>query len=115
MDIGMTLFEVMPNGERFHLSYFLGRASYAKDMTRRTLLKEGAISSIPFSSPRMFSRYLSKGSRLLLVLDINKNPFAQINYGTGKDVSAESIADAKVPLIIKWYNDSYVDIPVWKY
>jgi putative CocE/NonD family hydrolase len=115
MDIGMTLYEVMPDGRYFHLSYFLGRASYAKDMTRRTLLKEGAISSIPFSSTRMFSRYLSKGSRLLLVLDINKNPYAQINYGTGKDVSEESIADAKVPLKIRWYNDSYVDIPVWKY
>lgn len=115
MDIGMTLYEVMPDGTYFHLSYFIGRASYARDMTRRNLLKEGAISRIPFSSTRMFSRYLSKGSRLLLVLDVNKNPFAQVNYGTGKDVSEESIADAKVPLNIKWYNDSYVDIPVWKY
>lgn len=115
MDIGMTLYEVMPDGTYFHLSYFIGRASYARDMTRRNLLKEGAISRIPFSSTRMFSRYLSKGSRLLLVLDVNKNPFAQVNYGTGKDVSEESIADAKVPLNIKWYNNSYVDIPVWKY
>ncbi|SHG62585.1 hypothetical protein SAMN04488522_106291 [Pedobacter caeni] len=115
MDVGLVLYELLPDGTYFHLSYFLGRASYAKDMTHRNLLKEGEISSIPFSSTRMFSRHLSKGSRLLVMLDINKNPFAQINYGTGKDVSEESITDAKVPLKIKWYNDSYVDIPVWKY
>ncbi|MNY76490.1 hypothetical protein D3C86_2160900 [compost metagenome] len=78
-------------------------------------MKAGAINTIPFSSTRMFSRRLRKGSRLLVVLDINKNPFAQINYGTGKEVSEESIADAKVPLKIKWSTDSYVDIPVWKY
>lgn len=115
MDVGLVLYELTPDGQYFHLSYFLGRASYAQDITRRTLLKAGAINTIPFSSTRMFSRRLSKGSRLLVVLDINKNPFAQINYGTGKEVSEESIADAKVPLKIKWSTDSYVDIPVWKY
>ncbi len=62
----------------------------------------------------MVSRRLSKGSRLLITLDVNKNPFAQINYGTGKDVSDEDIKDAKVPLKIRWRNDSYVRIPVWK-
>ena len=59
----------------------------------------------------MTSRRLSRGSRLLVLLDVNKNPFAQINYGTGGDVSAESIADAKVPIRIRWYGDSYIDVP----
>lgn len=114
MDIGVVLYEVMPDGRYFHLSYFLGRASYAKDITKRKLLKIGQMESVPFSSTRMFSKRLSKGSRLLVVLDVNKNPFAQVNYGTGKNVSAENIADAKVPLKVKWYNQSYIDIPVWK-
>jgi len=34
------------------------------------------------------------------------------NYGTGKDVSDESIADAGEPLRVKWHNDSYVNVPV---
>jgi len=38
----------------------------------------------------------------------------QINYGTGRNVSDETIQDAKVPLEIKWYSDSYVDLPVWR-
>lgn len=45
---------------------------------------------------------------------IIKEPDIQIDYGTGKDVSDEVIADARVPLRIKWYGNSYVDVPVWR-
>jgi putative CocE/NonD family hydrolase len=112
MDIGVTLYEVMPDGELFHLSYFLGRASYAGNMSVRRLLTLGEEESIPFDRTRMVSRRLNKGSRLLVVLNVNKNPFAQINYGTGKDVSDEDINDAEVPLKVEWQNDSYVKIPI---
>ena len=114
MDIGMSLFEVSPDGRFFHLSYYMGRASYAKDMSRRNLLTPGKIESIFFDRTRMVCRQLSKGSRLLVVLDINKNSGAQVNLGTGKDVSDETSDDGKVPLQIKWYNDSIIKIPVWR-
>ena len=114
MDIGVVLYEVMPNGELFHLSYFVGRASYARDMSVRKLLAPGKVESIPFDKTRMTSRRLSRGSRLLVALNVNKHAYAQINYGTGKDVSDEDISDAKVPLKIKWRNDSYVKIPIWR-
>ena len=113
MDIGISLFEVMPDGKYFHLSYYMGRASYAKDMSKRQLLSPGKTESITFDRSRMVCRQLRKGSRLLVVLNINKNSDAQINYGTGKDVSEETIQDAKTPLQIKWYNDSFIRIPVW--
>ncbi len=112
VDIGVVLYEVMPNGELFHLSYFLGRASYAQDMSTRHLLTPGKVESIPFDRTRMVSRKLSKGSRLLVMLNVNMNPFAQVNYGTGKDVSDENISDAKEPLRIQWQTDSYVRIPI---
>jgi putative CocE/NonD family hydrolase len=114
LDIGLVLYEVMPSGELFHLSYYVGRASYAKDMSMRRLLTPGKVESIPFDRTRMVSRRLSKGSRLLVILNINKHPYAQINYGTGKDVSDEDINDAKPPLQIKWHNDSYVKIPIYR-
>lgn len=114
MDIGIVLYEVMPDGRYFHLSYFLGRASYAKDMSVRKLLTPGKVTAIPFDRTRMVSRQISKGSRLLVVLNVNKNPFAQVNHGTGKDVSDESVNDAIIPLQIQWYNDSFIKIPVWK-
>jgi predicted acyl esterase len=114
MDIGLALYEVMPDGKLFQLSDFIGRASYSKDMSVRRLLTPGKMTSIPFDRTRLVSRRLSKGSRLLLTLNVNKNPFAQINYGTGKDVSDEDINDAKPPLQIKWHNGSYVKIPIWQ-
>jgi len=110
MDIGLVLYEITPEGKYFQLSYFLGRASYAKDMAQRKLLVPGKKERIPFYRSRFFSMQLSKGSRLLLVLNIDKNPFAQINYGSGKDVSKETINDAGKPLQIQWSNASYVDL-----
>jgi hypothetical protein len=114
MDIGLVLYEVTPAGELFHLSYIIQRASYAKDMTARKLLTPGKIESIPFEKTRMVCKRLSPGSRLLVTLNVNKNPYAQINYGTGKDVSLEDISDAKTPLEIEWQNDSFVRIPIRK-
>jgi hypothetical protein len=42
----------------------------------------------------------------------NKNPFSELNYGTGKTVSEETIQDAKEPLKVKWHNDSFVKISI---
>ncbi|TDQ10921.1 hypothetical protein ATK78_0029 [Pedobacter metabolipauper] len=112
MDIGLVLYEVLPNGEYFQLSYFMGRASYAEDMSKRKLLRPGKIEVIPFERSRMVSKLLNKGSRLLVVLNVDKNSFAQVNYGTGKDVSLETIEDAAEPLKIRWYTDSFIQVPM---
>lgn len=111
-DLGVELYERMPEGKLMSLSYYLGRASYAPDMTARRLLAPGAVETIPFERTRMVSRQLSKGSRIVVVLNVNKNAGAQVNMGTGKDVSDESNADAGEPLRVKWYGDSVVRIPV---
>jgi hypothetical protein len=108
----MSFYELLPDGRRFHLSYYLGRASYARDMSERVLLKPGKRTSIPFERTPLVSRRMSVGSRLLMLLTVNKNAFAQVNYGTGRDVSDESIEDAKEPLQIRWYNSSYVTVPI---
>ena len=112
MDFAMAVYEVMPDGRYFDLTYYLGRASYAWDMSHRQLLTPGKIETIPFSRTGIVSRQMSRGSRLLVLLTVNKNPYAQVNYGTGKDVSDESIADAKEPLQVRWYNDSIIHVPI---
>ena len=115
VDLGVTIYEVMPNGEYFHLSYYIGRASYAKDIEKRNLLKPNTIETISFFlNTHLVSKQLSKGSRILIVVNVNKNAFSQLNYGTGKEVSEETIKDAVVPLEIKWYTDSFIKIPVLK-
>ncbi len=114
MDVGVTLYELMPSGAYFHLSYIIFRASYAKDKTERNLLTPDVKETLPFTNTHLVSKQLEKGSRLVIFLDVNKNPFSQLNSGSGKDVSLETIADGEEPLRIMWYNESYVKIPIWK-
>jgi len=109
-DAGVTVFEQLPDGRLFHLAYWLGRASFAADGSVRTLLVPGKAVRIPFETT-VVSRQMSKGSRLLVLLDVNKNSIAQVNYGTGRDVSDESIADADAALQVRWHTDSYVKAP----
>jgi predicted acyl esterase len=113
-DISMVLYEVLPNGKYFYLTRYVGRASYAKDNSRRQLLSPDQEESIPFNITRFISKKISKGSRLAILLNTNKHPFEEINYGSGKEVHDETIHDAIEPLQIKWFTDSYIKIPVWK-
>jgi putative CocE/NonD family hydrolase len=112
MDLVIYLYEMMPDGRYFYLASALQRASYARDRGNRQLLEPGKKESIPVDNAVMTCKMMSKGSRLVIVVGIQKRPNCQINYGTGKDVSDETIADAQEPLEIKWFSDSYVRVPV---
>ena len=114
MDIKIMMYEQMPDGKFFALDSTYLRSSYAKDKSKRQLLEPGRKESIPISNSYLTSKQLSSNSRLIIVLSILKQNDHQINYGTGKDVSDETIEDAKEPLEIKWFGDSFIKIPVWK-
>lgn len=43
---------------------------------------------------------------------MNKNAFAEINYGTGRDVATETIRDAGAALRIEWLTSSYIRVRV---
>ncbi len=114
MDLNVILYERLAGGDYVRLfgpTYEM-RASYARDRVHRHLLEAGERQELTFRSERMTSRQLQQGSRLVMVLGINKRPDREINYGTGNDVSEESIADGKIPVKIRWHNDSYIDIPI---
>lgn len=113
VDVSMALYELMPNGKYFFLTRYVGRASYAKNNEKRQLLKPNKLETIAFENTRLISKKISVGSKLVILLNTNKHPFEIINYGSGKDVNEESIKDAGEPMQIKWYNDSYITIPVW--
>ena len=116
LDLNITLYELLANGDyvRLFSPTYEVRASYAQDRVHRHLLKAGERQKLVFKSERLTSRQFQAGSRIALVLSIAKRPDREINYGTGGDVSEESIADGKVPVKIRWYNDSYIDIPIRK-
>jgi uncharacterized protein len=109
-DLGVTVFEQMADGRLFHLAYWLGRASYAGHPEKRQLLTPGKAARIPFATD-IVSRKLAPGSRLVVLLDVDKNPAAQVNYGTGKDVSYESVKDAGEPLVVRWHSNSFINVP----
>jgi uncharacterized protein len=110
-DFEIALYELTPDGQYVQLAYDFERASLVEDRTRRVLLEPGVPRRLKFQASLLMSRKFQKGSRLIVLLEAIKTPAAQINYGTGKDVSDETIADAGPPLTIKWLGDSFIDIP----
>lgn len=112
LDFSVELYELTAKGEYVALSTYMARASYVRDRGQRQLLTPGARQRLDFRSGRLTSRQFQPGSRLVVVLSVLKSPGAQINYGTGKDVSDETVADAGEPLTIRWFGDSFIDIPV---
>lgn len=111
-DFEIDLYELTPQGDYVQLAPYWARASYVGDLTRRRLLTPGKRERLDFRSVRLMSRQLQQGSRVVAVISVIKESGRQINYGTGKDVSDETIRDAKTPLEIKWYGGSYLDLPV---
>ena len=111
-DFEVRLFELNADGDYFQLAPYWSRASYVQDLTHRNLLVAGKRQLLDFRSVRLMSRQLQAGSRLVAVLSIVKEPGREINYGSGKEVIDESIADAKTPLQITWFGASYLDLPV---
>jgi uncharacterized protein len=113
VDLVMMLYELRSTGEYVKLfdPAYAFRASYAKDRVHRHLLVAGVRQQLPFQSEKMVGHQLQAGSRLVLALGINKRADSQVNYGSGKDVSEETIADGHAPVRIRWHDGSFIEIP----
>lgn len=111
-DLSVDFYERRADGTMLPLASYLGRASYMKDRSRRQLLSPGREQTLAFTSQTLTARLLAPGSRILAVVAIPKRPDTQINYGTGRVVSDESIADAGEPIEIRWRLGSYFDLGV---
>jgi putative CocE/NonD family hydrolase len=111
-DFGISIFELRPDGTYLQLPPYQSRASYVADVSRRRLLTPGKREVLDLQSIRLASHLCRAGSRIVMVLGVNKSPNQQINYGTGKDVNDETIADAGEPLTIRWSNRSWLELPI---
>jgi hypothetical protein len=107
----MYLYEKKSDGTYVYLSSFMCRASMNSNRTQRNLLTPGKTFEIDINNSFMMSRKIEQGSKLVFLLGIAKSPIWEINYGTGGDVSHESIIDASEPLQINWSNESWVGVP----
>jgi uncharacterized protein len=111
-DFQVSLYELTAKLEYVLLSTYWSRASAVGDITRRTLLTPGKREHLSFTSVRLMSRRVQEGSKLVVLINVIKQPDMQINYGSGRDVSDETIADAREPLRINWFGDSFISVPV---
>ncbi len=112
-DFAVNLYELTADGKYFHLSNYIGRASFAKNREQRELLTPHKPTTIGFDNTSIICKKIAKGSRIVVVINTNKNPYGQINYGTGRDVSSESIIDATIPLELKINAESKITLPIW--
>ena len=112
VDLWVRLYALEPDGRYLDLASYLGRASYMRDPSHRQLAEPGVAHAWDFQSQTVTSRLLPAGSRIVAVIGVPKVPGIQINYGTGRDVSTESIADAGEPLRIRWSADSYLELGI---
>jgi len=55
---------------------------------------------------------VESGARLVMVFRVSKLPNREINYGSGRAVSGESIAAGRTPVKLSLLRGSYLDLPV---
>lgn len=111
VDFSVSLYEQTTSGE-YQLLFepYDFRASYAGHRVHRRLLRAGERQLFAFTAERVTACKLAAGSRIVLLIGLNRRPDRQINYGSGKDVNSETIADARWPVRVRWHEHSYVEI-----
>lgn len=113
-DLAFDLYEYTPDSSYFLLSSTTQRLSYIRNAQKRQLLNPGQLYNIPIYNSTMTSKLIKKGSRLLLYAGFDRSYGGEVNYGSGKPVHKESIADGKEPLVIKWGNQSYIKLRLYR-
>lgn len=110
VDLEVILFEHRADGGYFRLASWMSRASYVDDRRVRRLLTPGEPRRLAFESETVAGVRLAPGSRIVALVGIPFRPDVQINYGTGRDVSDESIADAGEPLTVRFLPGGYLEL-----
>ena len=68
---------------------------------------------VDFEGMRVMSHLLQPGDRVVAVLRVLKEQGREINYGSAREVSRQSLArDAGKPMRVTWLATSHVDLPV---
>ena len=114
LDLTVSLYELQTDGTYFHLfapaEEF--RASYLHDPAHRRLLTPGQAQWLSFTSARITAVRMESGARLVMVLRVSKRPNREINYGSGRAVSGDSVASGRVPVKLSLLRGSYVNLPM---
>ena len=112
VDVAIGVYERNAENEYLDLAWWLQRASYNADRRQRHLLQAEMPQRLVVKDSRVIGRKLTKGSRIVVTLGVVKQPDRQLNMGSGKEPSTESIEDAGSPLEIRWNSSSCLEFGV---
>jgi uncharacterized protein len=98
-DILVRLYEVLPDGSVMLLSQDILRARYRNSFRKAELMTSGKFETLKFERFTWFSRKISKGSRLRLIINSPNGASYQKNFQGGGVVANETGKDAKVSTI----------------
>src|SRR5579863_5787373 len=116
-DFGVTLYEIMADGSSVQLSSDGLRSRYRESPSEAKLVISGRITRYDFDGFTWFSRRVSKGSRLRLVLNCVNSIYSEKNYNSGGEVAGESGKDARVAHVTVYHDaehPSALEIPIVK-
>jgi hypothetical protein len=113
-DLKILFYEVTPDGKSYPLSSQYQRMSYQQDRANRNLLSEGKVYRFTFDNSYFIGKRIAKGSKIRTVIAVVNSAALQKNYGSGKDVSLETIRDASsgtIRLLMDSKNRSSIFLP----
>jgi putative CocE/NonD family hydrolase len=113
-DFGVSLAEILPNGKMIKLTQDLLRARYCESNRVEKLVTPGKINLYTFDRFTFFSRRISKGSRLRLIISCTNTIYLEKNYNSGGIVAEESGRDARTAHVTLYHDrdhPSYVELP----
>jgi uncharacterized protein len=116
-DLGIELWEVLPDGSAVQLSTTAMRARYRESLRQEKLVTAGKPERYLFDNFTFFSRRIAKGSRLRLIVASVNSPSAEKNYNSGGVVAKETAKDARtahIQLLHDADHASVLELPVVK-
>jgi len=106
-DLEADLYEILPDGSSVHLTGTMMRARYRRSVREPRLVTPGAIERYDFPGFTWFSRQVSAGSRLRLVIRSPNSINLEKNYNSGGVVADESGADARTAHVTVYHDAAH--------
>jgi predicted acyl esterase len=116
-DLEVDLYEILPDGASVALTGATMRARYRESLREAKPVPAGRVEKYVFDNFTFFSRRVSKGSRLRLVVRSINTLGAEKNYNSGGVVAAETGKDARtahITLLHDSEHPSALELPIVK-
>ncbi len=114
-DFQASLFEILPNGGSVLLASDYLRARFRDSTEKESLVPAGQAVRYDFTAFPWFSRRISKGSRLRLVIASPNSSGVEKNYNSGGVVADETAKDARTAHVTLYHDAAHpsaLEIPV---